>query len=120
MSLAILVRLEDPVTAPGAGAVEAVDAGAGDPEVAFGAADPSFEAGAPADHLLERLDASVRSTGSAVSPSAVHLHDQLVAPARQIALAHPLSDAAIYPVDGNHFAAARRPSVFVSTLLPSA
>jgi hypothetical protein len=48
------VVVEDPVSAPGSGAVESVDAGAVESEVAFGAADPSFASGAPSDHLPER------------------------------------------------------------------
>src|SRR4051794_16388961 len=44
---------EDAEPAPGSGAGEAVHAGSVQPEVAFRAADTSFAAGSPADHLAE-------------------------------------------------------------------
>ena len=45
---------EDAVPAPGSGALESIDAGAVESEVAFRAADPSFAASPPSHHLLER------------------------------------------------------------------
>src|SRR5215208_1519069 len=45
---------EDAVAAPCPGTGEAVDPCSVEPEVAFGAADPSFTAGAPSHHLAER------------------------------------------------------------------
>jgi len=52
-------------------------------------------------------------------PSAVlvHVRDQLVPPNRQFALAHALPRAAVYAVDGDHFAVVKKPSAFASTLL---
>jgi pimeloyl-ACP methyl ester carboxylesterase len=47
----------------------------------------------------------------------VHLRDQLVAPALQFELARALPDAVIHPVDGDHFAIAKHPRNFVSTLM---
>src|SRR3954462_9047774 len=61
---------EDAVPAPGSGAGEAVHAGAVQPEVAFRAADASFAAGSPADHLAERpavLDLAARCARSALA-----------------------------------------------------
>src|SRR3954447_27050033 len=60
---------EDAVPAPGSGAGEAVHAGAVQPEVAFRAADTSFAAGPPADHLAEGpavLDLAAGGAGSAL------------------------------------------------------
>ena len=54
---------EHAVAAPGSCAVESVEAGSVEPEVAFGAADPSFASGAPSDHLVGTLGGS-RSGGA--------------------------------------------------------
>jgi hypothetical protein len=60
---------EDAVAAPGACAGKPVDSRSGEPEVAFGAADPSFAAGAPSHHLLE--GASVLDLATCRSRSAL-------------------------------------------------
>src|SRR5215218_1463667 len=61
---------EDAVPAPGSGAGEAVHSCAIQPVVAFRAADASFAAGPPADHLAERstvLDLAARRARSALA-----------------------------------------------------
>jgi hypothetical protein len=62
------VVVEDAVPAPGSGAVESIEAGPVEAEVAFGAADPSFAARSPSDQLFERaalFDLASRGGGSA-------------------------------------------------------
>jgi pimeloyl-ACP methyl ester carboxylesterase len=62
---------------------------------------------------------SRRWIGKIDTPAAVlvHLRDQLVPPHRQIALAHAMPRAVVYPVDGDHFAAVKQPTTFVATLV---
>jgi 3-oxoadipate enol-lactonase len=56
--------------------------------------------------------------GSLHVPTAVlvHLRDQLVSPRSQFALAHAIPRCAVHAVEGDHFAAARRPDAFAATL----
>jgi pimeloyl-ACP methyl ester carboxylesterase len=47
----------------------------------------------------------------------VHIHDQLVPPRRQLALAHAIPNAALHTVNGDHLAPVRNPDAFVPTLV---
>jgi pimeloyl-ACP methyl ester carboxylesterase len=47
----------------------------------------------------------------------VHVRDQLVPPHQQFGLARALSRAAVYPINGDHFAVVKKPRVFARTLV---